>query len=94
VVTLEYNGIEALIGIFLPPVIDLVNTHVADTRIRYIISLLIALAIGFVLSLGQLTVTDVLGSAAIVFAAAQSAYKLYWEKSEPRAKLKTRLTSN
>lgn len=53
-----------------------------------------ALAVGIILNLNQLSMADVLGSSAIVFAAAQSAYKLYWEKSESRATLKTKLTNN
>jgi hypothetical protein len=81
--------INAVVGAFLPPFIDFINQRVVDSRVRYVISLLISLAIGFVVSLvsGELNAGDVFGGGAIVFAAAQTTYKTYYEKSEVRTKL-------
>lgn len=79
-----------LIGLVLPPVIDLVNKFVKDSRLRYVVSLLICILVGAVINFNQLrvgSVTEFLVSAGLVFAEAQTVYKLYWSDSAARAKL-------
>lgn len=79
-----------LIGFILPPFIDLINTRIADSRLRYVISMALCLAIGAVIRINELQAGDigtVLKSAGIIFAEAQTVYKLYWEKSKERKTL-------
>lgn len=81
------TGIEILIGAFLPPIIDLINKNIAHSRIRFLISLLISILIGVAVSYNELSIDNILGSAAIVFAAANTTYKTYWNTSSIRANL-------
>lgn len=83
--------IELLAGGILPPFIDLINSKVANSKVRYVIALLISILVGGLLSINELTIENVLESAAIVFIAAQTVYATYWEKSDPRISLKERL---
>jgi len=79
-----------LIGFILPPIIDLINKKVLDSRARFIVSFLTCVGVGVGMNYGNLSVDslgDVLGSIGVVFASAQVAYKLYWEKSVFRKKL-------
>ena len=80
--------VEFIIGAVLPPVIDLLNNKIPNGKVRYLVSVAVCLVIGAVVNLKQLTAGDILASAAIVFAAAQTTYKTYWEKSDARKVLK------
>lgn len=84
-----------LVGLLLPPLIDLINTKVPNTNIRFIISLVICTVVGVVLNLQDLkyhNTDDIVKSIAVVFTAAQLTYKLYWERSQVRAKMASKLT--
>lgn len=84
--------LQALIGFIMPPIIDLINTRVANQRLRYIISLLISLLLGVLFTWDQLNWQDVLQSATIVFAASQTTYNLFWKDSQQRTALKARIS--
>jgi hypothetical protein len=79
--------LELLAGAFMPFVIDLINKNIANSNLRYLVSMAICLIIGALFNLGQLNPGDILTSGAIVFAAAQTVYKTYWAKSDARAKV-------
>lgn len=79
--------IELLAGAFMPFIIDLVNKNIANTNVRYFISMGICLALGALLNLNQLNAGDILSSGAIIFAAAQTVYKTYYKSSDVRAKV-------
>ncbi len=79
--------IELLAGAFMPIVIDLVNSKIGNSTVRYFVSMAICLVIGALFNLGQLNAGDILTSGAIIFAAAQTVYKTYWSKSDARAKV-------
>lgn len=82
--------IQNLIGLFLPPVIDFVNTRIMDARLRFVVSMLICLAVAVVVNVGDLVPfnpQELLGDIALVFAAAQTTYQLYWKRSDTRADL-------
>ncbi len=81
------QALELIIGAVLPPVIDFVNKRIANSTWRYVVSMIVCIVIGGLLNLDKLSVGDVLGSAALVFGAAQTAYKMYWEKSDVRVKM-------
>lgn len=80
-----------LIGFILPPLIDLINKNVTDSRWRFVISFVTCVGVGMGMNVGNFnaeSVGSILGSITVVFSAAQVAYKLYWEKSEVRTKLR------
>ena len=80
-------GIEIVIGAVLPFFIDLINKYVKSGNWKYVISLVISLVVGAVLSYQDLSLANVLASGAIVFAAAQTVYKTYYGDSQLRTKL-------
>lgn len=77
---------ELLIGTVLPPFVDLINFHIKDSRVKYVVSLLFSLTIGAIAHWQELSLENVLESGAIIFGAAQTAYKIYFEKSAMREK--------
>lgn len=82
------TGPEILIGAILPIVVDLINRYIKHSRLRYLISLLIPVLVGAGMNYGALQAGDpgeLLGSMALVFAAAQTTYKVYWNKSKYRS---------
>lgn len=81
---MNVEAISILVGAFLPPFIDLINVKIQEPKIRYAVSLGISLLVGLALSFESLDAADVLKSGALVFAAAQTTYKTYWENSVER----------
>jgi hypothetical protein len=87
-------GLQNLLGFFLPPVIDIINNRIADTRVRYLVSMAICLLIGIILNLDKLGNVDaLLENISIVFITAQTTYNLYWKNSDARDSLKTSLAT-
>lgn len=87
----QLNG---LIGLVLPPVIDLINSKVTDSKVRYLVSMGICIVVGVLLNIGDLTAGSfekVIASATLVFASASTTYSLYWEKSELRKDMKAKI---
>jgi hypothetical protein len=83
---------QDLIGFILPIVIDYINKFPAfsDSRVRYVVSMVVCLLVGALFHLNELkagSVTETLSSAGIIFAEAQTVYKLYWKESGARARL-------
>ena len=78
------SGTELIIGAVLPPVIDFLNRYIKNATFRYVGSLVICLIIGTLLNLSSLSLEDILKSGAVVFAAAQTVYKTYWQGSDLR----------
>lgn len=79
--------INNLIGVILPPMIDLVNSKVADQKMRYIVSVLICVLVGILTNLDKLSNIDqLMANIALIFATAQTTYNLYWKKSKNRQK--------
>lgn len=83
-------GLENLVGLILPPFIDMINKHVTDVRAKYLIALGVSVVVGVLVNLPKLKASspvEILGSIAIVATAAQLSYKLYWEQSDIRKDL-------
>lgn len=75
-------------GFILPPFIDLVNRNIANSTVRFWISILACVAVAVLLNLDKLNNLDeLLGKASLIFAQAQIVYKTYWEKSRMREKM-------
>lgn len=84
---MDQKAIEVLVGAFMPFVIDLINRKVANSNIRYAISMAICLGIGALFNMDKLNAGDILASGAIIFASAQTVYKTYYKSSDARAKV-------
>ena len=79
-----------LIGLLLPPIIDLINKHIGKEKIKFVVSFLVCMVVGVAMNFNDLnteSIGDLLGSISVVFASAQASYKLYWEKSSIREKI-------
>ena len=82
------------LGVFLPPVIDVINKRVPDSRLRFLISLVICLGLGVMMNLDNLNLTsagEILKSGSLIFGSAQVSYKMFYETSGVREKVKTML---
>lgn len=88
---MENTAIQAIVGLVMPPIIDLVNNKVSDRRVRYIATLLISLILGILFSWKQLDLKNIFASASIILAASQTTYNLYWKNSSTRESLQTRI---
>lgn len=85
---------ENLIGFILPPIIDLVNSKVPNTKLRFWIAFVICAVIGVAIKYKELAVGNVdvaLGSVSLVFAEAQVIYYQFWQGSGVRESLQKRL---
>ena len=76
------------IGLILPGVIDLINKRVADSRLRFWISLAVCVVVGTAVNFQEISEPGMLlGDISIVFATSQIVYNTYWKKSDLRARL-------
>ena len=85
---------ENLIGLVLPPVIDLVNSRIANAKVKYIVALGICAVIAGILHAHELNAMDASGflkSAGVIFAEAQTVYKIYWSDSKLRGAMMDKL---
>lgn len=83
-----------LIGLVLPPVIDLINHKVSNSAVKVLLSLAISLIVGALLNLDKLNIKDagdVLQAGLVVFGSAQVTYQLYWKKSLDRQQMVSKL---
>lgn len=79
---------QNLIGILLPALIDLINSRVADTRLRFWVSVLVCSAVGtavhFIVN-GTFTGVEALSQDILaMFGVAQITYKAVWENAPLR----------
>lgn len=80
--------LQNLVGFILPPMIDLINSHVSDARLRYTISLIVCILVGILVNLDKLnSPSEIMGGIAVVFTSAQITYQTYWKRSEIRSKM-------
>jgi hypothetical protein len=83
-------GAELIIGAVMPVLVELIGRFVKNSNLKFIVSLLLPLLAGAALNWGSLNAADageVLGSGAIIFAAAQGVYKLYFRDSSLQKRL-------
>jgi len=76
-----------LLGIFLPPIIDLINKRITNQKVRFLVSALLCIALGALLTFEELKIgntEELINSSLIIFASAQSVYHLFWKTSELR----------
>lgn len=76
---------QNLIGFLLPPFIDLINKDIPNSKVKFVISLVVCVIVGVILNYQQLSNTqNLLGGIAIVFTTAQVTYYTYWQNSQLR----------
>ena len=75
---MDTQAVDLLIGLVMPPVIDLVNRFVANEKVRYAVAVLMCTGVGVLLNLKSLSLADFLESAALVFASATTVYKTWY----------------
>lgn len=83
-----------LIGLALPPVIDLINHKVSHGALKLFISVTISLIVAALLNLDKLNVSnaqDIFKSGLVVFGSAQVTYQLYWKDSLDRQRMVNKL---
>jgi hypothetical protein len=88
--------LSGLVGLVLPPFIDIINVRITNTRVRFLVSLLVCLVVGLltVLVVDGIDLQNpasILLSGASAFTTAQITYKQYYEDSKARETLKTTL---
>lgn len=85
------NNFLALIGFLLPPLIDLVNNYIKNSRARFWMSVAVCAIVGtlveFVIT-GGLTVEGVSTQTMLTFGMAQLSYGALWKGSQADAELK------
>lgn len=82
--------IQSLLAVGMPVVVDYVTSNFENSKVRYIISTLISLLIGILLNVNLFFPYDpekLVANLGIVFVASQTAYALYWKKSQARKNL-------
>ncbi len=86
-----------LIGLALPPVIDLINHRVSNSTLKLFISVAISLVVAALLNLDNLNVSnaqEIFKSGLVVFGSAQVTYSLYWKDSLDRQRMVSKLQGN
>ena len=82
--------LELLVGAVLPFAMEFIVKYVKSTNGKFIVSLLVPLIAGVVLNADKLAVANIdqiLASGAIIFASAQTVYKLYFKDSVLQRKI-------
>lgn len=88
--------ISAIVGFALPPFIDVVNTKITNSKVRFVVSLVVSLLIGLVTvffteGLDFSNPSNILLGAAAAFTTAQVTYKQYYENSKARTAVKAQV---
>ena len=87
---MELTGSAVIIGAVLPFLFEFINRFVKNSNLKFLISLLLPLLIGVGISFNQLgfgSIEAILASGSIVFASAQSVYKLWFKDSGLQQKI-------
>lgn len=77
--------ISLILGAVLPPFIDFLTRSVANSKVRFFISLAVCVVAGIAINFNSFNGQDILASIALVFGSAQIVYKTYWKESSLRA---------
>jgi len=84
--------LDLVLAWIVPPVTDIINTRITDTRWRYVASLVVSLGVGLLATLPEILQgrdgQEVLGSIATVFVASQTYYNLIWKQTGVHKTLK------
>lgn len=87
------NGISLILGVVMPPIVDIVNNRLPDkvnkTWFKYLVALVLSLVGGVAVTLaaGDVDVSNwesFASNFAIIFVASQTVYNTYWKDSSLR----------
>jgi hypothetical protein len=70
-----------VIGLILPPLIDLVNRFVKVEKLRFLVAVIFSLVAGGILAYLQYGFDQILANGSLIFISSQMIYKLWYEKS-------------
>ena len=79
--------IPLILGVVMPPVIDLVNKYVPNSNARFLVSIVFSLLLGGLIAFFESGWDAVLANAGLVFVSAQAVYKLWYKDSKVHAKI-------
>ena len=79
------ESISLILGAILPPFIDFLTKKVANSKVRFGISLGVCILIGAIISFKEFKVEELLQSIALVFTSAQIVYRTYWKNAALRS---------
>lgn len=77
-----------ILGVILPPLIDLVNRYVKNDRVRFLISVGFSILVGGIWSVMKNGWENVAQDIGLIFATSQIVYKLIYEKSKIQEKIR------
>ena len=80
--------IPLVLGAVLPPVIDLVNKHVPNSNVRFLIAVLFSFVVGAIIAFLENGWENLAQNAGLIFVSAQAVYKLWYEHSGMQAKIR------
>ena len=82
------------VGLAMPPIIDIINKDVKNSKERFFVTLLVCISAGIVLRWNDLTAgntEELLGAMGIIFIESQAVYRLYFKNSNVRSMMATKL---
>lgn len=86
--------IQSQHGWFLPVLVDIVNTHIKNSRVRFLIATFASIIVASALNFDELFTIESIadagmfaGTVSLLFAQAQISYNLYWKNSDTRKSL-------
>jgi hypothetical protein len=80
--------VVVILGVFLPPVIDLVNKYIQNDKLRFLISVGFSILVGGIWSVVQNGWENVAKDVGLIFVTSQAVYKLWYEKSGLQEKIR------
>lgn len=83
-----------LLGLLLPPFIDVLNKDVHDDTERYLIALIVSIVLACIIdwqAIKDTNLQSLLSTIAIISAESQLVFKLVWQRSKPQARLQQML---
>ena len=79
------EALSLILGGILPPFIDFLTRTVANTKVRFWISVLVCAVVGVLINFRTPQVDEVIKNIALVFTSAQMVYRQFWKDSSLRS---------
>lgn len=75
------EALSLILGGILPPFIDFLTKTVANTKVRFWISVLVCAVVGVLINFRTPQIDEVIKNIALVFTSAQMVYRQFWKDS-------------
>jgi len=79
------EAIAALLGLIVPPFVDLLTKKISSSNVRFWVSILFCLGVAVLINLNNLSTKDIFESLGTVVLFAQMMYQTYWKNSDLRS---------